>query len=152
MSDNTGNKVLGLEANQYTNACYMLILISSGFGLLGGLAGLGGLVIPGAGLFGLVGLIGLIMVLVGFFGFKDKFSNLEAEHLKYLAILFGVFFIISIILGGVLVKAGMVGVLLMILLSAIQFALFFAGYKNYKGGVVPTKESIQNTIKSGFKA
>jgi hypothetical membrane protein len=145
-------KVLGLDASKYTNICYMLIIISSIYGVLSNLLAFVKVILPLGAVFGLMGLAGIILALIGLFAFKEKFQPLDLAHFKYMGLIFVVFFAIAVILGMVIGYAGAVAVAIVLILSVIQFALIFAGYKNYKAGIAPTQESIKTTIKSGFKA
>ena len=151
MEKTSNNKVMGIEIGKYVNLCYITILISAGYGLLGNFAGLGGVAIPGGLIFSLLGLVGLILTLLALFVFKDKFSGLDMSHFKYIGIIFAAFLVLGIVLGGTLFKMGFVGLLLIIVISAVQFALFFAGYRTYKAGIEATKDTIIGNLKSGFK-
>lgn len=145
-------KVLGIDASKYTNICYLMIIISSAYGVLANLLAFVKVLLPLGGLFGLLGLAGIILALIGLFAFKEKFQPLDLAHFKYMGLIFIVFFVVAIILGSIIGYAGAVAVAIVLILSVIQFALIFAGYKNYKAGIAPTQESIKTTIKSGFKA
>jgi hypothetical protein len=151
MENSTDNKVLGIEVSKYTNICYLLMLISGGFGLLTSLGGLGNVNIPGSSIIGLLGLAGLVLALLGLFAFKDKFSSLDLSHFKYVGVLLVIFIIIFVVLGSFLFNEGFVGALLVLLLSAAHFVLLFAGFRTYKAGIEASKDAIITNIKSGLK-
>lgn len=147
----TDDKVLGIDINHYTKVCYVLILIASGFGLLANLASLVGIFIPGGILTGLFGFIGIVLVVLGLFVFKDKFSALDLSHFKYIGLLFIAFLVIYFVLVPALLGMGLIGMMVVVLLSAAQFILFFAGFRTYKTGIEATKASITANLKSGLK-
>lgn len=151
MENQPDNKVLGIPVEKYANLCYMLLLVSAGIGLLSNILGLVGVYIPGSGMVGLIGLVGLVLSLLGLFVFKDQFSKLDVSHFKYIGVLFVAFFVVGLVLITALGGFGVLGLLIILLLSIAQFVLYFAGFKNYKAGIEPTKDTIQATIKSKFK-
>ena len=151
MENSSNNKVLGIETAQYAKICYILILIASGYGVLTNILGLAAIYMPGGIATGVLGLAGIVLALLGFFVFKDKFSALDVSHFKFIGIMFAAFFFIYAIVVNALAGFGFVGLLLIIAISIIQFALFFAGFKARKANVEASKSSIESNLKSLLK-
>ncbi|HPF78349.1 MAG TPA: hypothetical protein PLF01_03555 [Alphaproteobacteria bacterium] len=142
----TGNKVIGIPADKYAKICYFLVLISSAFGVLGGLVGLAGVQMPLQGLFGFLGFIGLVMSFLGYFIFAPLFNAMELSHLKLVVVLFGMAFILSILIA--LVFGGsVVGSLLLFLISLGFLAAIFVGFRQWQNGEIATKDGLINGLK-----
>lgn len=139
--------VLGIPADKYLKICYILVLLSSGFGILTGLVALTGSYVPGGGLIGLLGLIGIILAVLGWLVFSENFSALETSHFKFLSLLTAAVIVISIALVSF-------GSFLIMLISAANFACLFVGFKIWQDGQEATKDNLINgfkTLKSTIK-
>ena len=134
------DKVIGIPTDKYLKICYILVLLSSGFGILTSLLALTGAHIPGGGLIGLLGLVGIILAVLGWLVFSENFSALETSHFKFLSILTAAIIVISIALASF-------GSFLIMLISAVNFVCLFVGYKTWQDGQEATKDNLI----SGFK-
>ena len=143
------NKVLGIPADKYLKVCYVLVLISSGVGVLTGLLGLVGAPVSGGGLIVLLGLVGIVLAVLGWLVFSEDFAAMEISHLKYLSILFAGFYVVSIVFGSIF--SGFLGYLMMTLIVIAQFICLLSGYKTWQGAQEATKDNLIsgfNTLKS----
>ena len=143
MSD---NKVIGIPVNKYAKLCYMLILVSSAFGVLTALLGLAGIYLGFGGLFSLMGLIGMALAVTGWLAFTEEFNEIDLSHFKFLSALFVVLFVLGIILFNGLGGMGFVAALVMLIYSTVQFAILFASYKTWEGGTKATIESVKASL------
>lgn len=151
MSDlNAGSKVLGLEAPKYIKVAYILLLISSGVGVLTSLLALAGIFTALNPLASLLGIIGLLMAVIGWAAFKDKFSALEFAHLKYIVVLFLAFLLLGLVIGAVLLMTPMGLYSVSILLGLVQFALIFTGFNSWQHGRTVTKNNVQDELKAAL--
>ena len=143
MDDNTANKkVLGLESALYVKICYGLILVSGVLGLVLALLGMLGLGAGGSGLLGLLGLAGLIMALVGAIAFARDFTVIELSHLKFLSIVFVVFYVTSIALGYVLGGLGILWSLISLLIGAAMLLAVYLGFRLWIARQEPTQATL----------
>lgn len=143
------NKVLSIiPVNQYLKICYVLVLISAGYGIFSSLLGIVTVYIPGGGLFGLLGIIGLVLALLGFLLFEEKFSTLENSHFKYLAILFVAFFITAVIFANALAGSLFLSSTFVLLISLAQFGCLFVGYRVWQAGQEASKENLMNEFEN----
>ncbi len=145
MGDNT---IIGVESTKFIKISYILILISSGFGVLANIMALIGVALFGSFITGLLGLVGLLMVVTGWVGFKDKFTEVDISHFKFLVILFLAFFALGIVFGALLVNMGPVGNIILALLSIFQFALLWTGFSLWRSAQAATKDSLINGMKN----
>lgn len=148
MLNNEGNRILGIEVSKYPKLCYILVLIASGFGLFANLLGLMNFYVGGSLITGLLGLIGIALAATAYVGFKDRFSNVDNSHFLFLIILFVAFLILVFIIGGIFENSGIIGAIILFLMSAFQFALIFAGFNLWRGGQAVTKENLISALKN----
>jgi hypothetical protein len=141
------NKVLGIPVHKYAKLCYILILVSAGFGILTSLLALIGMYVPGTGIFGLIGLIGLALVVTGWLAFTEKFSALDISHFRFLTFVFILFFVLYIIFFNALAGFGPVGAFIVFLIAAAQFAVFLAGFQAWKAGQEATVDNVKLQLK-----
>ena len=149
-----GDKILGfVPKDMYVLYTYYLVLASSGLGLLLTVLSLVGVFLPIAGLVTLAAFIGVIMALAGYFGFREEFNALDQNHLFYLSVLFGVLFLLGLILSNALAILGIILVLIMVLYDAASFALVFAGFNAYKHGrsMTLSKDGLVSEIQLAIK-
>jgi O-antigen/teichoic acid export membrane protein len=151
MGDTT--KLMGfVPQEKYVFYTYYLLLASAAGSLVLTILSMGDIHLPFDLVFALAGLGGVILALAGLFFYRDKFGAHDRSHLTYIAILFGVFFLVGIVLG--LGGAGMSlsGLtLLSILLGTIQLALYFTGYNSWKRGRMITKENFKDEVRLALK-
>lgn len=150
MSDD--NAIMGfIPKNDYVRYAYYLLLGASALGLLLSLFALMGIGMPFQGLVTIANVLGLVMALLGYFVFKSEFSTLDQSHLLYLSVLIGIFFIVGIILGSIIMTAVFVGLALVLLVSFAQLLLLWTGYNSWSHGRSVTKENIQSEIQLALK-
>lgn len=150
MSD--ANKIMGLvPKDKYVLYAYYMLLGSAAAGIALTILGVIGVYLPLGGLIGLVGLIGLIMALAGYFGFKDQFSPLDQAHLLYLVIVFAVFFVAGLVIGGAFYSSFGALMMVSLLLNLIQALLLFTGYNSWKHGRTITKENVKSEVQLALK-
>jgi hypothetical protein len=148
---NAGNKVLGLEPTQYVKIAYILVLISSGAGVLLSLLAMVNVYIGLGALTNLLGFIGLLMAVVGWAAFKEKFAPLEISHMQYIVLLFVIFLLIGLVLGAVLMTSPGVMYAVGLLFGLAQFALIFTGFNSWQHGRTVTKDNVQGELKLAMK-
>lgn len=136
------DKILGIPTASYVKFCYILVMIASGYGVFSHLVGLVGVYVPGGQLFGLVGLSGIVLALLGWLAFGEKLKAVDHEHVKYLALLFGVFFVFYVVLAGSMGWFGFLGQIVLLIVAAIQLSCFYVGLKMWQAGQEPTKDSV----------
>lgn len=149
-----GEKILGfVPREKYVQITYYLLLAASGVSFLTILLLLIGVFFPLAGIANLAGLAGLILGLVGYFGYKDRFNGLEQSHLLYLCILFGVFFVMGLILGAAFAFIFALMAIVMVVFNGLQLILIFTGFNAYSHGrsIVVEKENILTEVKLALK-
>jgi hypothetical protein len=152
MSDlNEGNKVLGLAPSQYVKIAYILVVISSGVGVLLSLLAMANIFLPIGALTNLLGFIGLLMAVIGWAAFKDKFAMLEISHLQYIVLLFVLFLLIGLLVGALLLAVPTMLYLMSLLLGIVQFVLIFTGFNSWSHGRTVTKQNVQNEVKAALK-
>lgn len=152
MSDlNDGNKVLGLAPAQYVKIAYLLVVISSGVGVLLSLLALANIFLSIGALTNLLGFIGLLMAVVGWAAFKDKFAPLEVSHLQFIVLMFVLFLLIGLLVGAILLPAPNILFLVSLLLGIVQFVLIFTGFNSWSHGRIVTKDNVQNEVKLALK-
>ena len=152
MSDTSNDSIMGfIPKNKYVEYTYYLLLVGAAGGLLLSLLGIMGILIPLGGLFQLAGLIGLILALLGFFVFKKDFSSLDQSHLLYLAVVFGVFFVISIVIGVSLFMSLILLYAVTFLIGAIYLLILWTGFNSWKHGRTVTKDNIKSEIQLALK-
>lgn len=145
--ENQNTKVIGIPTDKYLKICYILVLISSVFWVLNTFLALIDAHVPGTAFIGLLGLIGIILAILGWFVFSKNFSALEISHFKYLLVLTAVVIVISVALTSF-------GTFFTMLISVINFACLFIGYKTWGSEQEATKDNLINsfnTLKSSFK-
>lgn len=142
------NKVLGIEAAKYVKICYIMVLIASGYGVLTNLCGLAGIYLPGGLITGIIGLAGLALTVTGWLVYKEKFGPVDISHFKYLVIVLAAFFVIYVIFVNALAGFGVVGAFLITIISLIQFACLFVGFKTWRSG----QEATQANLKASFRS
>ncbi len=152
MSETTGDKIMGfVPKRSYVKITYLLLLTSTGGSLLLALFGMLGIFLPLGIVFTLVGLVALILALLGVFVFKRKFTPLDQAHLVYLAILFGVFFVVGLIVAASLFSSiGMLS-LFSICIGAIQLIMFYTGFNSWIHGRTITKDNIKGEVQLALK-
>lgn len=139
-----GNKVLGLEPQNYVKITYILLLISAGLGLIVNLANaFSPMMVQGMSMLGLIGFAGLIMALLGLFAFPNDFSKQQSSHFKYIGVLFIGFFVVGIILASIFASAVVLWALIALLLGLANLALLYAGFKVWQAGGEATQETIK---------
>lgn len=148
MSD---GKVIGLEPQKYVKITYILLIVSSGVGaLMSVLAMLGVLSLLG-GIASLAGLIGLIMAVVGWAGFKESFSSLEIQHLKYIVMVFLGFLVINVVISAIIPMTLTHSFILSAILNTAALALLFTGYNSWSHGRTVTKDTIKGEFQAALK-
>ncbi len=146
------NTIMGfIPKDKYVKITYILILVSCGLGLLTSLFGLLGIGLPLGGIVNLTGLLGLVMALLGLFVFKNEFPSLDQSHLLYLAILFAIFFVATIILAAALTIVPVLLYLVLIAVTIVQTILFFTGYNSWSHGRSVTKNNVKAEMQLAFK-
>lgn len=148
MSD---NKVLGLEPAQYVKIAYILVVISSGVGVLLSLLALANIYLGFGALTNLLGFVGLLMAVIGWAAFKDKFASLEVSHLQYIVLMFVLFLLIGLLVGAVLLSAPSILFFLSLVLGVVQFVLIFTGFNSWRHGRTVTKANVQDEVKLALK-
>lgn len=148
------NKVLGLESAVYVKLCYILILVSGALGLLLSLLGTIGVIVASSGLVGLVGLAGLIMALVGWLAFAKEFTVIELSHLKFLSIVFVVFYVASLVIGSVMFASGLLWQLFSFVIGAALLLVVYLGFRLWQARMEPTQATLKaefETLKDSLK-
>lgn len=140
--------VMGLEPTKYVKIVYILLLVSSGIGVLTSVLALAGIFTALNPLITLVGIIGLIMAVIGWAAFKEKFATLELDHLKYIILLFLVFLVVGIVVGAVLLMSAMLLYAVSVLLGIVQVGLLFTGFNSWQHGRTITKDNLQGEVKA----
>ncbi|HPD83687.1 MAG: hypothetical protein R3D88_00675 [Alphaproteobacteria bacterium] len=151
MENSSNNKVIGIEIAKYAKICYILILIAAGYGLLTNIAGLAAVYLPGGFMTGLLGITGVVLALLGLFVFKDSFGSVDLSHFRFIGVMFVAFFLIYAVVVNALAKFGFIGLLIIILISVTQVALFYAGFKTHGAGQEASRASIEGTLRSLIK-
>ncbi len=150
MSD--ADKIMGLvPKDKYVLYTYYLLLGSAVAGIVLNVLGIIGVYLPLGALIGLVGLVGLIMGLVGYFGFKDQFNALDQAHLLYLVIIFAVFFVVGLVVGGSFYSSMGALMLVSFLINLGQALMLFTGYNSWKHGRAITKDNIKSEVQLALK-
>lgn len=145
MSD---GKIMGLEPQKYVKISYILIIISAALGLLFSVLTIAGFFMGFGNIGALLGLAGLIMAVLGWLFFAKDFSALEINHLKYIVILFAIFFVGGFVLAPMLALLGPAAWILFLLVNIAQIVLILTGFNSYCHGRTITKETIQDEIKA----
>ncbi len=142
------DQIMGfIPKNKYVEITYWMLLVSTGGGLLLTLLALAGFPVGLGNLLSVIGFLGLLMAVLGIFVFKEEFSALDQAHLKYLGVLFIIFFVLGLFLGAALAIVMFLMLIVMLSVSAIQFLLFFTGYNSWKHGRTITKDNLKSEIK-----
>ena len=144
MSDD--NKVLGIPVNKYAKVCYVLILVSSAFGVLTSLLGLVGMYVGFGGVFGLLGLIGLALAVTALLAFAEDFGDVDLSHFKAIAIIFVAFFVFSMIIFNAVLPFGIVGSIVIFLLGVGYLAIVYAAYQTYQAGQMATVDNVKKNL------
>ncbi len=145
--DVMNDKIMGfVPKSQYVKITYYLLLGSAIAGLFLSLMALIGVFIPLGGLVQLAGILGLVMALVGLIGFKKEFSSLDQSHLVYLAVLFGVFFVIGIIVAATFYSSIFLAMAVSFIIGLAQLLLLYTGYNSWKHGREITKDNIRSEV------
>ena len=150
MSEEASNneKIIAIPKDKYVKVTYLLLIVSSGLGILNSLlAWLAGITLLGS-IGGLAGLAGLVLAILGFFVFKDKFNEQQISHFKNMGALLLIFYVAGIVVGAVLGGLGIITYLIMILLSIASLACMFAGFKLNEKNAVATKDAAIAQLKS----
>lgn len=151
MSD-TANNIMGfIPKNKYVQITYWLLLAASAGGVVLSLLSLVGIIIPLGGLFTLCGLAALVLALLGYFAFKSEFSAHDQSHLMYLAILFGVFFLVGMIVASSFFAAPMMFYAVSTLIGMVQLLLVFTGFNSWKHSRTITKDNIKSEVQLALK-
>lgn len=144
------NKVLGLEPAKYVKIAYILLLVSSAIGVLTSLMALVGIFTVLGGIASLAGIIGLLMAVIGWAGFKDSFSGLGLNHLKYIVILFLAFLVIGIIVGAIFLMSPVALYGASLVMGAIQLVLVYTGYNSWGRGRSITKDNLKDEVRAAL--
>ena len=149
MSD-TGSNIMGfIPKSKYLQIAYWLLLIAAIGGPILTLLLMLGVYIPLGALVTLCGLASLVMALAGYFLFKQEFSALEQNHLLYMAIIYGVFFVITLVLSQSYYVAG---INVVFMLVGLAYALMaWTGFNSWKHGRTITKDNIKSEIQLATK-
>lgn len=148
MSD---NKVLGLEPAKYVKIAYILLLVSTGVGLLTSLMAMAG-IFTGLGVVAnLAGIIGLLMAVIGWVGFKDKFSALDINHQQYIVVLFVAFLLLGIVVGAIFLMSPVALYGASLAFGILQFWLIVTGYNSWGKGRALSKENIREEMQRALK-
>jgi len=146
------DKILGfIPKEKYVLIVYYLLLAAAGIGLISTVFAMLGVGLPLGGLANLAGIIALILALVGYFGFRESFGALDQGHLLYLCVLFGVFFVIGLVLGSALYMSPVLLYLVMVPLAVLQLLMYFTGFNSYKHGRTVTKSNVKDEVKLALR-
>lgn len=148
-------KIIGIPKEKYLKVTYVLLLISSGFGLLSSLLGLVGMTVPLATLASLLGVAGVVLALLGLFVFSEQFKPIEQNHLKFMGFLFLAILVAGIVLGSIVASSAALVALVGLVLNVASLAAMYAGYRLYERGEEANKETVLKEIesfKSGLKS
>lgn len=152
MSDvNEGNKVLGLDPAQYVKIAYLLVVISSGAGVLLSLLAMANIFLGIGALTNLLGFVGLLMAVIGWAAFKEKFASLEVSHLQFIVLMFVLFLLVGLLVGAFLFGAPSLLYVVSLLLGIVQFVLIFTGFNSWNHGRIVTKANVQDEVKLALK-
>lgn len=153
-NEENGGKIANLiPKDRYVYITYAVILASAGLGLLISLLALVGVLLPLGQVVGILALMGLFMALGGYFGFKEQFNAIDQNHLFYLCVMFGAFFVLNLILASALAGAGIVGSLLLLIIAVGEALLIFAGCNAHMHGRTMTlsKDGIVSEVQLAIK-
>jgi hypothetical protein len=68
-----------------------------------------------------------------------------------MSVIIGIFFLVSIVLGSILIATPVVGIALMLLVSFAQVMVIWTGYNSWAHGRSITKDNVQSEIKLALK-
>lgn len=152
MSNVENDKIMGfVPKDKYVLIVYYLLLAAAGIGVVSMLFSMVGIILPLGALANVAGLCALVLGLVGYFGFKDDFSGLDQSHLLYLCVLFGIFFVLGILLGSALYMAPVLMYLVMVPLALAQLLLYVTGFNSYKHSRTVTKDNVKEEVKLALR-
>jgi len=144
--ENSNKSVLGIPVAKYAMICYVLILMSAGFGVVSSILALIGMTIPYGGIFVLMGFVGIALCVTGFVVFSEDFADVDMSHFKFLAAVYVAFFLLFVIFSNALAGFGAVGYILTLALVAFQFAVLFAGYRVWQSGYEATVATVKTQL------
>lgn len=153
-NEENGGKIANLiPKDRYVYITYAVILASAGLGLLISLLALVGVLLPLGQVVGVLALMGLFMALGGYFGYKEEFNAIDQNHLFYLCVLFGAFFVLNLILASALAYSGIVGSLILLIIAGAEAVLIFAGFNAHMHGRTMTlsKDALISEVQLAIK-
>jgi len=154
MSNTADDKIMGLiPKEKYMHIAYMFLVISAAGNALYALFGLIGIEFASAvPAVTLMGVLAVVMAAIGLTKHKDDFTAVEHAHFKYIAVLFLVFLVANVLIGGaVYAIAHFLGYLCTMAFGALQAVLVWTGYNSWQGGRVITKDNIKEEVTIALK-
>ena len=148
MSSEQKNNVLGMSPEQYLKNTYLVLIGSGVLGIFGAILSTLIATTLLSSIAGLLGLAGLVLVVLGLFAFKETFNALQSSHLKYIGVLFLVFFVAGIVFGKILASIPMLLMIVSIMLNLVSLLCIYAGFKLNKKGKEASKDNVIEQLKS----